>query len=794
MKATLGLTGLTVNAMALIAPGAFLWLTYQIQAAYGAPMAGSDMWFGIVAALALCFATAVSYAELSKLYPGAVSSYFFAEQAFLCKTHAFKFARIAKFIIGWASHLYYWVYPGLMVGVTAILVGYMAGDLLPSVFSSGVASPVLMIGFCVVFAVGVGYIAYRGANTSTGVNIAVNVVQISALLVFAIIAIAYRCNHPQDSNYWTLDPDGNATKYQLATFAVGADSNVGTFKAESDGTVNQYVVEDDGKGNPKKDDKGAYVFKKDDKGNLIPALTYKVEVDETHKRAAEENLFPKVDKDGNWVFSKDKDGKKIPAETYKVDGDKKDKYGAPLFVYVNDKAVPDPKGQNLPSDQQDPNDHAAYYPDEKGVYVVDSTSAGKSLAVTDADKSKEKAETNYYLVVNDKGQPIPTDKDHQPALLKADYGAALLTADPYHPKQADTRQWFSDGVDVIKPHGFSFVFIQACIAILILVGFESVTSMGEEAKNPKKHIPWAILLSLAIQGGFCYLVEYFAAGYFLHPGYTLTTAAGATAPIGDMMKISGAWLFGSAAGGEWFMRIEALTVFLALIGTTLACLNTGARVTYAMGRDDEVPSHFGMLHGKNLTPHRAIWTLVGLSAVIGVVTVIGYLCGPSANAANDALMDAAPVKGSFWYPSFLLFKSTGLGAWIPNSLITVTLISNFGTFLLYMLSCMIAIVAFREHHMFNGIKHMVIPIFGLIANLICMLFYLVAPLPVPGIGVSGMSWHEPYTALLFVAFWGGYGWFYFVASSKKKGKSILVASPPIPNSAAAGKEAFSSPH
>src|SRR5579862_4070929 len=120
-KATLGLTGLTSNAMALIAPGAFLWLTFQIQALYGAPMAGCAMWFGILAALLLCYATAVSYAELSKLYPGAGSSYFYAEQAFLSKTHAFKFARVAKFLTGWASHLYYWVYPGLMVGVTALL-------------------------------------------------------------------------------------------------------------------------------------------------------------------------------------------------------------------------------------------------------------------------------------------------------------------------------------------------------------------------------------------------------------------------------------------------------------------------------------------------------------------------------------------------------------------------------------------------------------------------------------------------------------------------------------------------
>jgi FtsH-binding integral membrane protein len=46
--------------MALIAPGAFLWLTYAMQSLYGAPMAGSAMWFGIVAALLLCFAAAAA--------------------------------------------------------------------------------------------------------------------------------------------------------------------------------------------------------------------------------------------------------------------------------------------------------------------------------------------------------------------------------------------------------------------------------------------------------------------------------------------------------------------------------------------------------------------------------------------------------------------------------------------------------------------------------------------------------------------------------------------------------------
>ncbi|HTQ29866.1 MAG TPA: amino acid permease, partial [Opitutaceae bacterium] len=199
MKPTLGLTGLTVNAMALIAPGAFLWLTFEEQALYGAPAAGAGMWFGFFLSLLLCYATAISYAELSKLYPGAGSSYFYAEQAFLSKTHAYKFARVAKFFTGWASHLYYWVYPGLMVGVTALIIGYLSGILFPDTFSSNYNSPLEMYLVCIVFALGVAYIAYRGVNGSTMVNIAINVIQITALVVFSLIAIAYRVQHPQGS-------------------------------------------------------------------------------------------------------------------------------------------------------------------------------------------------------------------------------------------------------------------------------------------------------------------------------------------------------------------------------------------------------------------------------------------------------------------------------------------------------------------------------------------------------------------------------------------------------------------
>ncbi|MGO9015338.1 MAG: APC family permease [Dissulfurispiraceae bacterium] len=622
-RGTLGITGLTMNAMALIAPGAFLWLTFQMQSLYGAPMAGISMWFGILFALLLCFATAISYAELSKLYPGPGSSYLYAEQAFLSKTHAYKFARLAKFITGWASHLYYWVYPGVMVGVTAILGGYLLNQFWPDTFSGTYNSPIFMFIFCIVFALGVAYIAYRGVTGTTAVNVVINIIQISALLVFSVIAIGYRVQHPQGSTGYHLS-NGIAVNYQVAQ-----------------------------------------VVQKDDKGNPVPVL--------------DPNGKPTLDKDNKPVYTM------IDATD--------EKSGMPVPADKDGKAVTDPK--------------------LAAPFTVDYVDGA--------------------ITKDDKGNP--------------------------------TFNYHKSAASVVAPHGFNFIFIQAAIAILILVGFESVTAMGEEAKRPKKDIPRAVLLSLAIQGAFCYLIEYFAANYMLHNGYTMPNAGASGAPLGDLMVITGTWLFGSYAAGKAFMLVQALTVFLALIGTTLSCLSTGARVTYAMGRDEEVPSHFGLLHGKNLSPHKAIWTLAVISVVIGIATVSVYLGG-------QATPLAALDKHNFWY-SFGIF-SPDMYTKLPNTLLIVTLVSNFGTFLLYMFTCYIAMVAFREHHSFNGIKHVVIPILGLLANLSIMLFYLIGPFT-----VSGMSWKEPYIALGFVAIWGIYGAFYFLKSSKTKGKEILLSSKPV---------------
>jgi amino acid transporter len=585
MQKTLGLTGLTMNAMALIAPGAFLWLTFYIQATTGAT--GPAMWMGIVLALLLCLATAVCYAEMAKIYPGTGSSYYFAEQAFLNHDKVWRFARLSKFIVGWGSHLYYWIYPGVMVGVMGILCGYLVGTIWPSFMSASNPGPAFMMAVAIVFSFAIAYIGYRGVNGSTAVNIGINVIQISALIVFAVLALGYRSNHPAGSQGFQFDSvSGSSYTYQFATT-----------KTTANGVETENIVRD---------------------ASQVPQ--------------------PLLDAAG--------------------------------------KAVP---------------------------FIV------------------------TYPTADDKGNFLTHEK----------------------------------ATSVISPHKMSWVFLQATVAILILVGFESVTAMGGEAKNAKRDIPIAVIVSLLVQGLFCYLFEYFAANYFLNSGYTMQSAAGSAAPIGDMMIIVGDSLFG-VGRGRIFMLVEAFTVFLALIGTTLSCMNTGARVTYAMGKDHEVPEHFGLLHGAKLTPHRAIWTLAVISAIVGCLAVI--MPFGNAGAPADSVIQALPH--GFW--SSLGYTTHDKMAALPNSLLTVTLASNFGTFLLYALSCITCMVAYHKHPKFSFVRHLFIPVFGLLANLACMITYLVGPFM--GIGTKV----EPLLALGIALVWAIYGGLYFVVSSRSSGRSTLV--------------------
>ena len=231
-----------------------------------------------------------------------------------------------------------------------------------------------------------------------------------------------------------------------------------------------------------------------------------------------------------------------------------------------------------------------------------------------------------------------------------------------NPQHAATWS-FTGAFDIIRPHSLMGVMVQSTIAILILVGFESCTALAAETKEPQKNIPKAIILALVIQGLFAYLFEYFCTGLMISDKLVgtaagkavmgLDAAAASSAPIGDLAKLLGDNLLGGIGFG--LMITIAITVAIAIIGTTLSCMNTAVRISCAMAEDREFPELLGFMHGEFSTPHVAIWVLAIISSIIG-----------------------------------------GIGVWSVVGLTGITLASNLGTFILYGMTCLPLLLLLRK--------------------------------------------------------------------------------------------------
>ena len=114
----------------------------------------------------------------------------------------------------------------------------------------------------------------------------------------------------------------------------------------------------------------------------------------------------------------------------------------------------------------------------------------------------------------------------------------------------------------------------------------------------------------------------------------MDAAAASSAPIGDMALQLGNSLLGGIGFG--LMMTIAVTVGLAILGTTLSCLNTAVRVSYAMAQDEEMPEILNMMHGRFATPHRMIWVLVVVSALIGMIGVTRSSGSPASDSPRTS--------------------------------------------------------------------------------------------------------------------------------------------------------------
>lgn len=213
--------------------------------------------------------------------------------------------------------------------------------------------------------------------------------------------------------------------------------------------------------------------------------------------------------------------------------------------------------------------------------------------------------------------------------------------------------------------------------LLAFIGFEAAAPLGEEARNPRRTIRQAVIWSTILIGAF-YVFNYYAATVFFGPDRMAA----------EFYSFNGGDPWGFMAE-EVLPGIGGLLVIFAILNSALANANAGAtaatRSIFNMGRGGLLPRFFAAVHPTRRTPVNAVHAQIGLGLVIAVG--LGLL-----------LTEDPYPRGLNVY----VFLGYTLGLLFAGMYIAVNL----------------AVIGFylgEKREDFNVIKHVVVPILGVVA-------------------------------------------------------------------------------
>jgi amino acid transporter len=264
-----------------------------------------------------------------------------------------------------------------------------------------------------------------------------------------------------------------------------------------------------------------------------------------------------------------------------------------------------------------------------------------------------------------------------------------------------------------KYHGVSGIIAGSVFTVLAFLGFESAAPLAEEARNPRRTVQLAVLLSTLFIGAL-YVFTTYAMDVEFGPNKfaSFTTGTGAASWVGVARALYG--LF-------WVL------VFFAIVNSTLANSNAGvnvaSRTSFAMGRIHAFPAVFGRVSERHRSPVLAIATgcVIGLAVMLGLG--LGY----------------GPVT------------AFGMVA-------TALVILLVGIYLVMDLACIGYFV--RRAHGFNLISHVIVPVLGIAA-------FIPAWMTGAGLSAPGLRFIPPLTKPLSymgsaAAIWMGVGILYLL--------------------------------
>ena len=178
--------------------------------------------------------------------------------------------------------------------------------------------------------------------------------------------------------------------------------------------------------------------------------------------------------------------------------------------------------------------------------------------------------------------------------------------------------------------GWSGVVTAAAVVFFAVFGYDTLTTAAEEAKNPQRDLPRAILLSLGVS-----MTLYITITLVL-TGMVPYTQLGNDAPVASAFQ---------ALGMKWIGAAISATAIASILSVIFAFMLAAARIWFALSRDGLLPGWFAKVHPRYGTPHRPT---LALGAFTGVVAGL-FPLGEVAKLVNIGVLSAfIVICASVW--------------------------------------------------------------------------------------------------------------------------------------------------
>ncbi len=161
-------------------------------------------------------------------------------------------------------------------------------------------------------------------------------------------------------------------------------------------------------------------------------------------------------------------------------------------------------------------------------------------------------------------------------------------------------------------YGWSGIFRAAGVIFFAYIGFDAVSTAAQEAKNPQKDMPWAILGSLII----CTVI-YILVG-FVMTGIVHFTNLNDPAPVAVAVNTAG-------KGMAWVRMPIKIGAIAGLSSVILVMLMGQPRIFFSMSRDGLLPKSFGKVHPRFKTPYITTIVTGGVAMIVSGLFPIGIL-------------------------------------------------------------------------------------------------------------------------------------------------------------------------